>query len=93
VAGVKKIVVLMEHLDKTGAPKFLRRCSLPLTGAGVLDMLITDLADFTFDSFGRASLIELASGVTASEVRAKTEANYTLALPIPVQERAAPGPL
>jgi 3-oxoacid CoA-transferase subunit B len=49
VAGVKKIVVVMEHTDKTGGAKFVHRCSLPLTGAGVVDMLITDLAVFTID--------------------------------------------
>jgi len=81
VAGVKKIVVVMEHVDKHGGPKFLHRCALPLTGAGVVDMLITDLAVFTLDKKGGgAELIELAPGVTAEEVRAKTEANYAEAL-------------
>jgi 3-oxoacid CoA-transferase subunit B/3-oxoadipate CoA-transferase beta subunit len=87
VAGVKKIVVVMEHTDKTGGPKFVHRCSLPLTGAGVVDMLITDLAVFTIDRAkakagekGAVGLIELAPGVTAPEVRAKTEANYQLEL-------------
>ena len=85
VAGVKKIVVVMEHVDKTGGPKFLHRCSLPLTGAGVVDMLITDLAVFTLDKKakdgpGGAKLIELAPGVTEDEVRAKTQANYETAL-------------
>jgi len=84
VAGVKKIVVVMEHTDKTGAPKFLHRCSLPLTGAGVVDMLITDLAVFTLDKKGDggARLIELAPGVTEDEVRSKTEADYQVALKI-----------
>ncbi len=78
VAGVKKIVVVMEHNDKTGGAKFVHRCSLPLTGAGVVDMLVTDLAVFTIDRRGKggARLIELAPGVTAEEVRAKTEADY-----------------
>ena len=81
VAGVKKIVVVMEHTDKTGGPKFLRRCTLPLTGAGVVDMLITDLAVFTIDKKGGgAKLIELAPGVAEDEVRAKTEADYESAL-------------
>jgi 3-oxoacid CoA-transferase subunit B len=81
VAGVKKIVVVMEHVDKHGGPKFLHRCALPLTGAGVVDMLITDLAVFALDKKGGgAELIELAPGVTAEEVRAKTQANYALAL-------------
>jgi len=81
VAGVKKIVVVMEHVDKHGGPKFLHRCSLPLTGAGVVDMLITDLAVFAIDKkAGGAKLIELAPGVTEEEVRAKTEADYQAAL-------------
>jgi 3-oxoacid CoA-transferase subunit B len=81
VAGVKKIVVVMEHNDKTGGAKFLKACTLPLTGAGVVDMLITDLAVFTLDKKGGgAQLIQLAPGVTAEDVRAKTEADYTVAL-------------
>ena len=77
VAGVKKIVVVMEHNDKSGGAKFVHRCSLPLTGAGVVDMLITDLAVFTIDRKGSgAQLIELAPGVTAEDVRAKTQADY-----------------
>jgi len=81
VAGVKKIVVVMEHVDKHGGPKFLHRCTLPLTGAGVVDMLITDLAVFAIDKKGGgARLIELAPGVAEDEVRAKTEADYESAL-------------
>src|SRR6201996_8383652 len=83
VAGVKKIVVVMEHNDKTSAPTSMHRCSPPLTGAGVVDMLITDLAVFTLDKKGKAKLIELAPGVTAEEVRAKTEADYAEALKAP----------
>ncbi|HVY32876.1 MAG TPA: 3-oxoacid CoA-transferase subunit B [Caulobacteraceae bacterium] len=81
VAGVKKIVVVMEHNDKSGGAKFVKRCSLPLTGAGVVDMLITDLAVFLLDRKGGAArLIELAPGVTPEEIRAKTEAAYIEAL-------------
>jgi 3-oxoacid CoA-transferase subunit B len=80
VAGVKKIVVVMEHNDKTGGAKFVRRCTLPLTGAGVVDMLITDLAVFAIDRKTGARLVELAPGVTADEVRAKTDADYAVAL-------------
>jgi len=87
VAGVKKIVVVMEHVDKHGGPKFLHRCALPLTGAHVVDMLITDLAVFTIDKRrakagepGAVTLVELAPGVTEEEVRGKTEANYETAL-------------
>jgi 3-oxoacid CoA-transferase subunit B len=81
VAGVKRVVVVMEHNDKSGGPKFLHACSLPLTGTGVVDVLVTDLAVFSIDKkHGGASLIELAPGVTAEEVRAKTEADYVEAL-------------
>jgi len=83
VAGVKKIVVVMEHNDKAGGAKFVKACTLPLTGAGVVDMLITDLAVFTLPKGGPAQLIELAPGVTADEVRAKTDAHYTVALKQP----------
>ena len=79
VAGVKKIVVVMEHVDKSGGAKFVKRCSLPLTGAGVVDMLITDLAVFELPKGGVAKLIELAPGVTAQEIAAKTEAAYEVA--------------
>jgi 3-oxoacid CoA-transferase B subunit len=78
VAGVKRVVVVMDHTSKDGDPKFKSRCELPLTGTGVVDMLITDLAVFSRptrkDSF---KLIELAPGVTADEVRRKTPAKYT----------------
>jgi 3-oxoacid CoA-transferase subunit B len=86
VAGVKKIVVVMDHNDKAGGAKFVKACSLPLTGAGVVDMLITDLAVFTIDrkgaqgSGGGVKLIELAPGVTEDEIKAKTAAAYTVAL-------------
>src|SRR5450631_3557682 len=78
VAGVKRVVVVMEHTAKEGDPKFKARCELPLTGTNVVDMLITDLAVFSRptrkDSF---KLIELAPGVTAEEVRRKTPAKYS----------------
>ena len=62
VAGVRRVVVVMDHVEKSGAPKFLPRCSLPLTGAGVVDLLITDLAVFEIDrKGGGAKLTELAS--------------------------------
>ncbi len=81
VAGVKRVVVVMEHTDKGGGAKFLRACTLPLTGAGVVDVVITDLAVFALDKHaGTARLVELAPGVTAEEVRAKTEAAYDDAL-------------
>ena len=75
VAGVKKVVVVMEHSAKDG-PKLLKHCTLPLTGARVVDMLITDLGVFEIDRQGNGGvkLIELAPGVTLEEVRAKSEA-------------------
>ena len=77
VAGVGRVVVVMDHNEKTGAPKLLNRCTLPLTGAGVVDLLITDLGVFEIDrKKGGVKLIELASGVTVEDVRAKTEADF-----------------
>ncbi|MFO1013252.1 MAG: 3-oxoacid CoA-transferase subunit B [Caulobacteraceae bacterium] len=77
VAGVKKVVVVMDHTEKTGAPKLLKRCTLPLTGAGVVDLLITDLGVFEIDRKGEGvTLIELAAGVALDEVKAKTEAHF-----------------
>ena len=79
VAGVKRVVVVMEHTEKSGAPKLLKRCTLPLTGAGVVDLLITDLGVFAIDS-GGVRLTQLASGVALDEVKAKTEADFAVAL-------------
>jgi 3-oxoacid CoA-transferase subunit B len=77
VAGVKKVVVVMEHTAKAEA-KLLRRCTLPLTGAGVVDIVITDLAVFTIDKkAGGMKLMEMAPGVTFDELKAKTEAHFT----------------
>ena len=77
VAGVKRVVVVMEHTDKAGSPKLLPACDLPLTGKGVVDLVITDLAVFEVDKArGGLALIELAPGVGADEVRAKTAAEY-----------------
>ena len=80
VAGVKKVVVLMEH-TAGGKPKLLQQCNLPLTGARVVDMVITELAVFEIARRGetRVTLLELAPEVTLDEVRAKTEAEYTIA--------------
>jgi 3-oxoacid CoA-transferase subunit B len=80
VAGVKKVVVVMEHTAK-GEPKLLRKCRLPLTGASVVDMVITDLAVFTIEKNNPdgMKLIEIAPGVTKDEIRARTEADYALA--------------
>ena len=77
VAGVKRIVVVMEHTSKNGDPKFIPACTLPLTGRNVIDMIITDLG--VFERPNHASpfrLIETAPGVTAEEIAAKTTAHY-----------------
>ena len=77
VAGVKKIIVVMEHTSKDGSPKFIPACTLPLTGRNVVDMVITDLAVFQRPDHGSPfKLVELAPGVHAEEVRAKTTAAY-----------------
>ena len=77
VAGVKKIIVVMEHTSKNGAPKFIPACTLPLTGKNVVDMIITDLCVFQRpDHQSRFRLVELAPGVTADEVKSKTSAAY-----------------
>ena len=77
VAGVKKIIVVMEHISKDGSPKFIPACTLPLTGRNVVDMLITDLAVFRRDDHASPfRLLELAPGVSADEVAAKTTAAY-----------------
>ena len=77
VAGVRRIIVLMDHTDKHGAAKFRRECTLPLTGPNVVDVLITNLALFSRkDRSSPFELLELAPGVTADEVRRLTEAHY-----------------
>ncbi|MFD2263687.1 CoA transferase subunit B [Lacibacterium aquatile] len=79
VAGVKRIVVVMEHNDKDGGSKLLDACTLPLTGAAVVDVVITDLAVFEIDrKNGGATLIELADGITLDEVKAKTTAKFAI---------------
>lgn len=84
VAGVRRIVVVMEHTEKGGASKFLHRCSLPLTGAGVVDLLITDLGVFEIDrSKGGAVLTELAAGVSLEELTHKTAANFAVEIRTP----------
>ena len=77
VAGVKKIIVVMEHTSKNGDAKFIPQCTLPLTGKNVVDMIITDLCVFQRpDHDSPFKLIELAPGVTAEEVASKTTARY-----------------
>ncbi len=78
VAGVKKIIVVMEHTSKDGSPKFIPECTLPLTGRNVVDMIITDLAVFQRpDHASPFRLMEMAPGVSAEEVREKTTAHYS----------------
>ena len=79
VAGVRRVVVVMDHSEKSGAPKLLHRCNLPLTGAGVVNLLITDLGVFEIDKAKGVTLTELASGVGVDEIRAKTEATFAVA--------------
>ena len=82
VAGVKKIIVVMEHNAKDGSPKFIPDCTLPLTGRNVVDMIVTDLCVFQrADHDSPFRLVELAPGVTAEEVAAKTTAAYEVAVP------------
>lgn len=84
VAGVKRIVVVMDHIAKDGSPKILEQCSLPLTGKKVVDLIITDLAVIAVDrKQGGLTLVESAPGVTVEEVIAKTGA------PLSIQAAAA----
>jgi len=78
VAGVKRVVVVMEHTNKAGESKILKSCSLPLTGKEVVDLVITDLCVFEVQRGKGMTLIELAPDVTVEEVRAKTEANFNV---------------
>jgi 3-oxoacid CoA-transferase subunit B len=78
VAGVKRVVVLMEHTAKDGEKKLLHRCNLPLTGLGVVDLVITDYAVFTIGADGM-ELIELAPGVSLGDIASRTEAHYRVA--------------
>ena len=77
VAGVRKIIVVMDHCARDGSAKFVPACTLPLTGMNVVDMLITDLAVFQRPGHGAPfQLVELAPGTTAAEVKARTGAHY-----------------
>jgi 3-oxoacid CoA-transferase subunit B len=77
VAGVKRVIVVMEHVARDGSAKFKPKCELPLTGAGVVDMLITDHAVFNRkDRHAGFDLIELAPGVTEADLRGKTSARF-----------------
>jgi len=80
VAGVKRVIVVMEHVSKDGASKLLKACSLPLTGANVVDMVVTELGVFTIDKKGKpgVTLIELADGVSVDQVKKSTQASLTV---------------
>lgn len=81
VAGVGRIIVLMDHVARDGEPKFLRSCRLPLTGSGVVDLLITSLAVFSrTNRSGQFALVELAPGATLDVVFGQTEASFEIAL-------------
>ena len=80
VAGVKRIIVLMEHNSKSGEAKFKQACTLPLTGKQVVDMIVSDMAVFERPARGQPfKLVEMAPGVTLDELRAKTEAAFETA--------------
>ncbi len=78
VAGVKQVIILMEHNARDGSPKLLKQCDLPLTGASVVDMVISDVGVFRIEN-EQLVLAELADGVTVDEARERTEADFTVA--------------
>jgi 3-oxoacid CoA-transferase B subunit len=80
VAGVKRVVVVMDHASKAGDPKLLHECSLPLTGKEVVDMVITNLGVFNIDRGKGMTLVELAPGVTVDDIKALTEADFKVAV-------------
>ncbi len=79
VAGARRIVVVMEHTNKYGESKVKKECTLPLTGRGVVNRLITELGVFDFEN-GKMKLVELQDGVSLEELRSKTEAEFELSL-------------
>ncbi|MEO1013780.1 MAG: 3-oxoacid CoA-transferase subunit B [Pseudomonadota bacterium] len=80
VAGVKRVVVVMDHASKSGAPKLLHQCSLPLTGRCVVDRVITNLGVFDIHRGKGMQLVELAPGVHVDDIKTQTEANFEVAL-------------
>ncbi len=80
VAGVKRVVVVMDHASKSGAPKLLHECSLPLTGRAVVDLVITNLGVFEIETGKGMTLVELASGVCVDDVKGLTQADFDVAV-------------
>ena len=77
VAGVKKVIVLMNHNTKDGGHKLLKECDLPLTGVGVVDMVITELGVFEmYKGSPKMHLTQIADGVTLEEIRERTSADF-----------------
>ena len=82
VAGVKRVVVLMDHNAKDGSAKLLKECTLPLTGQGVVDLVVTELGVFEIED-GKMRLAEIASEVSLDEIEARTEAEFAVAPELP----------
>ncbi len=84
VAGTRRVVVVMDHASKAGASKILPECTLPLTGRACVDLVITDLCVFAVERGVGMTLVELAPGVTESDVEKKTLARYGVSLTTPL---------
>jgi 3-oxoacid CoA-transferase B subunit len=82
VAGVKRVVVLMDHNAKDGSAKLLKQCTLPLTGQGVVDLVVTELGVFEIEG-GQMRLAEIASDISLDEIEARTEAEFAVAPELP----------
>jgi 3-oxoacid CoA-transferase len=80
VSGVKRVIVVMDHVAKDGSPKILKQCTLPVTGKNVVDMIITDLCVFDVEPEHGLTLTELHPGVTVADVRAKTGCDFKVAV-------------
>src|SRR5437762_10766483 len=80
VAGVKRVVAVLEHTSKDGSPKILKKCTLPITGLGVVNLIITDLCVFEVKPGGGLVLTELHPGASVETVRAKTGTPFEVAL-------------